>query len=129
MSEASRSINSPAAENCDGYIPIGPDANGPKRVVTSPSWKGPGWYKFAYYARMATSPPPYNRCGTHATGYMIHSHPTEIGKTKNVKFCFNWDSSCRWSTYGSVTRCGKGNNFVYKLSNVPNCTNRYCAVP
>ena len=77
---------------------------------------------------MATAPPTENRCGTHATGYMVDEHPTEIGETKNVKYCFNWlNNSCRWKSTGLVTKCGE-EDFVYKLENVPNCTNRYCAV-
>jgi hypothetical protein len=133
LSEKSRSINAGPAAECDGYLPNG----GTKIVTTSPSWDGPGWYKFANPAgtRMATykSPPPPNRCGTNATGFMNDSHPTKVGETKKVKFCFNWNivgngNTCQWHKYGQVTKCGE-EDFVYYLEDVPNCTNRYCAVP
>jgi hypothetical protein len=102
------------------------------QTYSSPSWEGPGWYKFANPAgtKMATTAPPFNRCGAYRTGYMVDEHPTEVGQTKQVKFCFSWGgkNSCGKSTLGEVTKCGEG-NFVYKLPNAPICTARYCAVP
>ena len=77
----------------------------------SPSWQGPGWYKFANPAgtKMATEPPPVNTCGTHVTGWMTTEPPSEIGQTKSVKFCFNWaGNSCKWNIFGEVTKCGEG---------------------
>ena len=123
MSEASRSISRGVATNCDGYKLL-------KGTKTSPSWTGPSWYKFAYPAgtKIATKPPPKMTCGTHATGWMTTAHPTEIGQTKSVKFCFNWSSTCWRTSYGEVTKCGEG-DFVYRLPDVAQCTSRYCAVP
>ena len=101
----------------------------------SPSWNGPGWYKFADPAgtKIATSAPPSNRCGTRRGGYMVEPHPTQVGQTKKVKFCFNYHgNSCFENTLGEVTKCGEG-DFVYKLPNSPfvrgNYYFRYCAVP
>ena len=125
MSEVSRSISEGKGSNCDGYKLRGELDN------TSPCWSGPGWYKFAYPAgtKMATKPPPNQTCGTLATGYMTTEHPSEIGQTKSVKFCFNWDRNTCWnSTVGEVTKCGEG-DFVYRLPDVEKCTSRYCAVP
>ena len=121
LSEASRSTNiSTVLWYCDK------DSR-----YTSPSWEGPGWYKFANPAgtKMATSSPPTQRCGTNAPGYMVEIHPTEAGQTKKVKFCFHYGkNSCRWESFGEVTKCGDG-DFVYKLPNTPACSLRYCAVP
>jgi hypothetical protein len=99
----------------------------------SPSWKGEGWYKFAYPAgtKMSTTPTPVNSCSTTRGGYMVESHPTQVGQTKNVKFCFNWSTvnhSCYWPKFGEVKKCGEG-DFVYKLPNTGSCSARYCAVP
>jgi hypothetical protein len=124
LSEASRSISRGVATNCDGYKLL-------KGTKTSPSWTGPSWYKFAYPAgtKIATKPPPKATCGTHATGWMNATHPTEIGQTKSVKLCFNWRSTCWKTSYGEVTKCGEG-DFVYRLPDVPPYTrSRYCAVP
>ena len=60
---------------------------------------------------------------------MVEPHPTEVGQTKNVKFCFSHTNgnTCQWHTLGEVTKCGE-DDFVYKLSDVPKCRMRYCAV-
>ena len=122
MNEASRSTsNSVKSRYCDigGYS------------YTSLSWNGPGWYKFANPAgtKIPTSPPPKNRCGTHATGWMAEPHPKAVGQTKKVKFCFNyWSNSCSYESFGEVTKCGE-EDFVYKLPNTPYCHQRYCAEP
>ena len=102
-----------------------------KKKNASPHWKGSGWYKFASPAgtKIATSAPPHHTCGTSATGWMAQLHPTEVGQTKTVQFCFNWaGNSCFWKTTGEVTKCGD-KNFVYKLPEPPNCTLGYCADP
>jgi len=125
LSEVSRSINAGEGKrNCDGY-----QINNGSPI--SPCWTGDGWYKFANAAgtKIATSPPPRNHCGTNGTGWMTAAHPSKIGETKKVKFCFNWDdNSCKWTTYGAVTKCGK-EDYVYRLPNAPFCALRYCAVP
>ena len=125
LSDASRStsysIKTDSEKKCDVL----------NQSYSSPSWEGPNWYKFANPAgtKMATSAPRFNRCGAYRTGYMVDQHPTEVGQTKQVKFCFSWKgTSCGRSTQGEVTKCGEG-NFVYKLPNAPICTARYCAVP
>ena len=122
MNEATRSTyNSVRELNCDLA----------KVSNKSPSWKGPGWYKFANPAgtKMATKPPPVFRCGTGATGWMTTEPPSEIGQTKSVKHCFNWaGNSCQMNLLGEVTKCGEG-DFVYKLPDAPACHLRYCAVP
>ena len=124
MSEVSRSISGGKGSNCDGYKRKNNDK-------ASPCWSGPGWYKFAYPAgtKMATKPPPPQTCGTLGTGWMTTEHPSEIGQTESVKFCFNWDGNTCWKiSYGEVTKCGEG-DFVYRLPDVAQCTSRYCAVP
>ena len=114
--------------NCDSNKLLG---NVDHRDIISPSWAGPGWYKFAYPAgtKMTTKPPPVKTCGTEATGWMTTEPPSEIGQTKSVKFCFNWwGNKCWKKSYGAVTKCGEG-DFVYRLPEVAQCTSRYCAVP
>ena len=124
MSEASRSASyyELGVGNCDKE----------NHRFISPSWKGPGWYKFVDPAgtKIATSPPKWKHCGTSATGWMDDSHPTEVGQTKTVRFCFNFFDSvtCKWNSTGEVTKCGEG-EFVYKLPTVPICHSRYCAAP
>ena len=68
-------------------------------------------------------------CGTLHAGWMTQPHPTEVGQTKTVQFCFKTrTNSCHWKTTGKVTKCGE-NNFVYKLAEVQSSYLRYCAVP
>ena len=127
MNEASRStsISSPVEPWFSDYLNPNPGQ------VTSPSWKGPGWYKFSNPAgtQIANSLVPMYRCGTARTGYMVDSHPTEVGQTKNVKFCWVLaQNPCYWDGKGEVTKCGEG-DFVYKLPDSRPYNARYCAVP
>jgi len=66
---------------------------------------------------------------------MVEPHPTQVGQTKKVKFCFNYNgNSCFENTSGEVTKCGEG-DFVYNMPNTPYIRGgqyfyfRYCSVP
>ena len=88
---------------------------------------GPGWFRFEGSAgtRMPTSCPPYNRCGTSATGWLNGGHPTLADGQVSRQVCFHWTASCcEWSTNINVTNCGS--YYVYYLSGTPVCTLRYC---
>jgi len=132
LSELSRSTTYPQdrntttnLKNCDSdKLTFGSKA--------SPSWNGPGWYKFANPAgkKMASSPVGSFKCGTYSPGYLCDdSNPTDIGQTKTVLYCFEWDGNPRWNEIkGKVTKCGE-EDFVYYLPTVPQCVYRYAAAP
>ena len=89
---------------------------------------GPGWFRFEGSAgtRMPTACPPYNRCGTSATGWMNGGHPTVADGQVTRTVCFQWGSCCNWSTNIKVRNCGS--YYVYYLSGTPggHCDLRYC---
>ncbi|CAH3182494.1 unnamed protein product [Porites lobata] len=88
---------------------------------------GPGWFRFSGSAgtRMPTSCPPYNRCGTGATGWLNGGHPTVADGQVSRQVCFHWPSSCcHWSRNIKVRNCGS--YYVYHLNGSPVCNGRYC---
>ena len=66
-----------------------------------------------------------SNCDTLLTGYMTSAHPTEIGESKDVDFCFNTGRRpCPLKKRGKVTNCGEF--YVYLLKRTPGHF-RYCA--
>ncbi|XP_031560985.1 uncharacterized protein LOC116296995 [Actinia tenebrosa] len=85
------------------------------------------WYRFTGLAgnRMPTSAPPKNRCGTHATGWMVGSYPAIRGQTVVRKVCYHWGKSkCQWNNPIKVKNCGR--YYVFYLRPTPVCHLRYC---
>ena len=95
----------------------------------SPDWEGSAWYRMV--APAGTQMPEYvvdnKRCGTHASGWLNSTHPTEIGVAVNATVCFNWmNAECYWSSNIQIMNCAS--YFLYYLPNSPNaCSLRYCA--
>ncbi|CAH3186611.1 unnamed protein product, partial [Porites evermanni] len=92
---------------------------------------GPGWFRFEGSAgtRMPTSCPPYNRCGTDATAWIVGGHPTVADGQVNRKVCYHWTfrGCCTWFTNIKVRNCGS--YFVYYLHGTTSnndCSLRYC---
>ena len=98
-------------------------------VETSPGWIGAAWYRITMPAgtHIPESSPGRLHCGTHATGWLVGTHPTSTGESVDVDFCFarDEDNDCRHSNKGKITNCGE--YFVYYLENTPDCSYRYCA--
>jgi hypothetical protein len=66
------------------------------------------------------------KCGSRATGWLNGQHPTAIGQSQDVEFCFHFGTNtCTNTAQGKVTNCG--NFFVYNLPDTPDCSLRYCA--
>ncbi|EDO41045.1 predicted protein [Nematostella vectensis] len=85
------------------------------------------WYRFLGAAgnAMPTRCVPVKRCGTHAPGWMVGSHPSLRYSLVTRKVCYHWSGSCcRWSNYIKVRNCG--GFYVYQLPKTPNCWLRYC---
>ncbi|XP_048580960.1 uncharacterized protein LOC116606501 isoform X5 [Nematostella vectensis] len=85
------------------------------------------WYRFLGAAgnAMPTSCVPVKRCGTHAPGWMVGSHPSLRYSLVTRKVCYHWSGSCcRWSNYIKVRNCG--GFYVYQLPKTPVCMLRYC---
>merc|ERR1712020_462395 len=68
-----------------------------------------------------------NHCGTHASGWLNDTHPTDIGVAVDSTVCFHWSSNpCYWSSDIQIMNCET--YFLYYLPNTPNaCSLRYCA--
>eukprot|EP00088_Acartia_fossae_P063268 TRINITY_DN76_c2_g1_i1.p1 TRINITY_DN76_c2_g1~~TRINITY_DN76_c2_g1_i1.p1 ORF type:complete len:333 (+),score=60.65 TRINITY_DN76_c2_g1_i1:38-1036(+) len=97
-------------------------------AMTSPDWKGPGWYRFANNSVMPEKPPGSGSCGASAGGWSTGKHPETQGTTQIVTVCFQWlEQECWRSRQAMITRCD--GFYVYYLDNVPECDARYCAVP
>ena len=77
---------------------------------------------------MATSCVPWNRCGTHLTGWMNGTHPTVADDKVTRKVCYNYGltgNCCDLLNYIEVVNCGQ--YYVYKLSGTPGGFHlRYC---
>ena len=89
---------------------------------------GPGWFRFEGSAgtRMATSCPPYYRCGSAGTGWLSGGHPTVADGQVSRRVCFSWTSGCcGWSRNIKVRNCGS--YYVYYLNGIPGCSQRYCS--
>lgn len=85
------------------------------------------WYRFLGAAgnAMPTSCVPVRRCGTHAPGWMVGSHPSLRYSLVTRKVCYHWSGSCcRWSNNIKVRNCG--GFYVYQLPKTPVCWLRYC---
>ncbi|EDO46575.1 predicted protein [Nematostella vectensis] len=85
------------------------------------------WYRFLGAAgnAMPTSCVPVKRCGTHAPGWIVGSHPSLRYSLVTRKVCYHWSGSCcRWSNYIKVRNCG--GFYVYQLPKTPVCWLRYC---
>lgn len=117
------------ANNCDN---INPEQFEGKNGELSPAWKGAGWYRMILPggrpggSRIPEEIQDTRRCGTSVGGYISEAHPTTVGESKDVKFCFKGSNTdCEWETLGKVTHCG--DYYVYFLKDVPFCRLRYCA--
>ena len=65
-------------------------------------------------------------CGTHASGWLNGTHPTNIGVAVDSTVCFHWSSSpCYWSSDIQIMNCET--YFLYYLPNTETCRLRYCA--
>nr|XP_058940559.1 fibropellin-3-like [Pocillopora verrucosa] len=87
-----------------------------------------GWYRFSGAAgtRMATSCPPFKRCGSTATGWLRGRHPELADGQVRRWVCFRWYSfCCWWSRFIRVRNCGA--YYVYYLRGTPACNLRYCS--
>ena len=96
----------------------------------SPDWKGVGWYRLTGGAGnfIPESSPGYGHCGTSLPGYLITSHPTEVGVTVDGTVCFDataWiDDACYYPREIQITRCQ--DFYVYYLRRVDEFSMRYC---
>ncbi|XP_031553321.1 neurogenic locus notch homolog protein 1-like isoform X4 [Actinia tenebrosa] len=85
------------------------------------------WYRFSGAAgsAMASSCVSKNRCGTHASGWMEGSHPSQAEGIVSRRVCFSWSGKCcHWNTNIRVRNCGAF--YVYELDKTPFCHLRYC---
>ena len=94
----------------------------------SPDWEGSAWYRMVEPA--GTQLPEYvvdkNRCGTHASGWLNSSHPSEMGVAVDSTVCYHWGSNpCAWSSDIQIMKCDS--YFLYYLPNTDVCSLRYCA--
>ena len=88
---------------------------------------GPGWFRFegAAGTRIATTCPPYHRCGTDAPGWMNGGHPSVADGQVTRQVCFSWDYCCYWTINIKVRNCGS--YYVYHFSgSTPKCQLRFC---
>ena len=116
---------------CQNYVSL----NSADRKVTYTSYHGycdsrigPGWFRFEGSAgtRMATSCPPYYRCGTQATGWMTSGHPTVADGQVSRRACFHWTSSCCQCPI-TITVRNCGSYYVYYLNHIScGCNIRFC---
>ncbi|XP_031555346.1 pancreatic secretory granule membrane major glycoprotein GP2-like [Actinia tenebrosa] len=87
-----------------------------------------GWYRFMGDAgtAMPTSCTRENYCGTHASGWMQGSHPTQAEGIVNRAVCYHWSSRCcNWNNNIRVRNCG--GFYVYELVKpTAGCYLRYC---
>ena len=68
---------------------------------------------------------PKYHCGTHAPGWLNGAHPTVAEGSVQRQVCFSWTSGCcQWSINIMVRNCGAF--YVYKLTDTPGCSMRYC---
>ena len=86
-----------------------------------------GWYRFGGGAgiKMPTSCVPAYRCGTARSGWMNGAHPTVSDGKVTRRVCYCYDGNCCYMLDNiEVVNCG--HHYVYKLSEPPSCSLRYC---
>jgi len=85
------------------------------------------WYRFSNPAgdKMASSCPPYERCGTVLTGWLATAHPKTTDGIVSGKVCFHWISGCcQLSQNIHLRNCGRF--YVYKLGKTFGCPMGFC---
>ena len=86
-----------------------------------------GWNRFGGGAgiKMPTSCVRAYRCGTAISGWMNGAHPTVSDGKVTRRVCYCYDGNCCYMLDNiEVVNCGK--YYVYKLSEPPSCSLRYC---
>ena len=114
LSEADRNVKAP-------YQPVTVKCD--KKTLTD------GWYRFTGSAgnKMPTTCIPSNKCGTHASGWLNGTNPTNQDGAVSRTVCFHWSKKCcNWNTVIQVRNCGA--YFVYKLVKPTACHLRYCGI-
>ncbi|XP_067931356.1 oncoprotein-induced transcript 3 protein-like isoform X2 [Watersipora subatra] len=76
--------------------------------------------------------PPYS-CGSHGGIWTNATHPISIGDTWQVPLYGSWADNCDWYPWVvdnplTVTRCGPGNDFVYKIDGLAGCFHSVCGM-
>ena len=89
---------------------------------------GENWYQILIQggSKIPESPPnAVGSCGTDSPGWMDDQHPTVVGQTKSVKYCFQ-SAFFGYCLLGKVTNCG--GSFSYYLPETKDGTarSRYC---
>jgi len=88
------------------------------------------WYKFSGLAgtEAATSPPPYQSCGTNNPIWLNGTTPMIPGSKSEMTACYVTSSStiCKkeWQRTIQARNCGDGP--IYRLPSVVTCHSRYC---
>ncbi|XP_067047506.1 uromodulin-like [Acropora muricata] len=91
---------------------------------------GPAWFRFQGEAgtKMPTSCIPFNKCGTHATGWLNGAHPEKHEGNVTRRVCFHWYSNCcQWSVNIQVQNCS--GYYLYYISGTYSghpCHLRFC---
>ena len=122
LNEASRNIKYGKGSNCD--------ARGRSTKINGSTKQ---WYRFFKPAgtRIPDSPPSIlgNKCGTHATGWLLGGHPQKVGQVVSRRVFWSYLGKISWgrrtSVQVKVAHCGSF--FVYQLPSAPGCSYRYCA--
>ena len=97
--------------------------------MTSPDWKGPGWYRVTGAAGtriLEEVSGPIGDCGTAVPGWIKGAHPSTPGAQAVLTVCFEFssDNPCLMSVNTTVINCG--DYYLYDLPQTPDCPLRYC---
>ncbi|CAF3868656.1 unnamed protein product, partial [Rotaria sp. Silwood1] len=77
--------------------------------------------------QIPTISPGGNNCGAGGAGWLVTSHPSEIGQSIDGTVCYAVDSNVCWQSNSiQITNCG--GYYVYQLYTPPTCNLRYCTV-
>ncbi|CAF4240559.1 unnamed protein product [Rotaria socialis] len=126
----SRAANLPAA--CSSYTTIS-DATRSVTYTTfvgcdSSSFSSSGqWVRFTGSGgtTIPTYVPGTSVCGTSATGWYASAMPSS-GAIVSGTLCYDWSTTCQWSTSIEVANCNT--YYVYLLYPSPTCNLRVCTV-